>query len=88
MRRVQIKNENLCIDCAACELACSFHHTGSFWPSRASILIYRNNLTNERDITIFRTKNKERFGCDNCGLCVSFCQSGVLQYEYTEQSLC
>jgi len=60
-----IRNSNLCYACKTCQLACSFHHTKTFWPERSSITVSRN----PQDGTI---KEKET-------LCVKYCMYGALQ---------
>ncbi len=30
-----------CYGCRSCQLACSVHHSGSFWPERSSIQVRR-----------------------------------------------
>jgi len=72
-----IRNNNLCYACKTCQLACSFHHTKSFWPERSSIIVSRN----PQDGTI---KWRIKSTCDKCideeePLCVKYCIYGALQ---------
>ena len=62
-----------CKGCRACELACSFHHSGrrSFNPSASSTRVSRDNDTAEITVTTDST-------CDLCtdeeqALCVKYC---------------
>jgi len=72
-----IRNSDLCYACKTCQLACSFHHTKTFWPERSSIIISRN----PQDGTI---KWRMNATCDKCvdeeeSLCVKYCIYGALQ---------
>jgi len=72
-----IRNSNLCYACKTCQLACSFHHTKTFWPERSSITVSRN----PQDGTI---KWRINATCDQCinekeTLCVKYCMYGALQ---------
>lgn len=72
-----IRNSNLCYACKTCQLACSFHHTKTFWPERSSIIVSRN----PQDGTI---KWRMKATCDKCinekePLCVKYCMYGALQ---------
>ena len=62
-----------CVNCRACEMACSLHHTGAFGFEHASISIGRTGDG-------FGVWFKEPFTCDTCegeGLgnyqCVKYC---------------
>jgi len=66
-----------CKGCRACELACSFHHSGrrSFSPAASSTRVSRDNDTAEITISIDST-------CDLCSgeeqpLCVKYCVYGA-----------
>lgn len=66
-----------CKGCRACELACSFHHSGrrSFSPSASSTRVSRDNDTAEITIAIDSS-------CDLCSgeeqpLCVKYCVYGA-----------
>lgn len=66
-----IRNENLCFYCKSCQLACSFHHTHSFWPEKSNIKVFRNPQSGETEWGIDST-------CDLCleeeiPLCVKYC---------------
>ena len=70
------RNAALCYGCKTCQLVCSFHHTGSFWPERSSIQVSRNPQTGVVRWTIDKT-------CDHCGreeqaLCVRYCSYNAL----------
>jgi len=72
-----IRNSELCSGCQTCQLACSFHHTKTFWPERSSIAVSRN----PQDGTI---KWRIKPTCDKCvgedePLCVKYCMYGALQ---------
>ncbi len=77
MRRV-IRNAELCYGCRACQLACSFHHTGGFWPERSSIQVSRNPQTGAVKWVMAST-------CDGCRtndeepLCVKYCSYQALR---------
>jgi len=66
-----IRNPSLCYGCRTCQIACSFHHTGSFWPDRSSIDVLRNPQTGVIKWSIDST-------CDECKsekepLCTKYC---------------
>ena len=70
------RNAALCYGCKTCQLVCSFHHTGSFWPERSSIQVSRNPQTGVIRWSIDRT-------CDQCEreeqpLCVRYCSYNAL----------
>jgi len=62
---------DLCYGCKTCQLVCSFHHTGTFWPDRSSISVFRNPQNGIVKWSIDST-------CDGCKgenepLCVKYC---------------
>lgn len=66
-----------CYGCKICQLVCSLHHTGSFWPERSSIQVSRNPQTGIVRWSIDGT-------CDQCGreeqpLCVRSCSYEALK---------
>jgi len=66
-----------CYGCRACELICSFHHTGSFSPESSSIKIKRDEGTGKID-------SKVDITCDLCKgekqpLCAKYCFYGALK---------
>ncbi len=66
-----IRNPSLCYGCRTCQLICSFHHTGGFWPDRSSIDVLRNPQTGVIKWSIDST-------CDECKsekepLCIKYC---------------
>ena len=70
-------NPAKCKGCRACEMACSFHHSGrtSFQPSTSSTQILRDNDTGHITIELDET-------CDLCQgeetpLCVKYCVYGA-----------
>jgi len=70
-------HEDRCRGCRACELACSFHHSGhkAFNPKRSSTRVARDNDTGV--ITISQDAT-----CDLCAgeeqpLCVRYCAYGA-----------
>ena len=72
-----IRNNNLCYACKTCQLACSYHHTKTFWPERSSITVSRN----PQDGTV---KWRMNATCDKCvdeeePLCAKYCMYGALQ---------
>jgi Fe-S-cluster-containing hydrogenase component 2 len=71
------RNASLCYGCKICQLVCSFHHTGSFWPERSSIQVSRNPQTGIVRWSIDKS-------CDRCGregepLCVKSCSYEALK---------
>jgi carbon-monoxide dehydrogenase iron sulfur subunit len=60
-----------CYACKRCQLICSFHHTGAFWPEKSSIEVFRNQQNGYIKWSIDNT-------CDGCEnekevLCVKHC---------------
>lgn len=72
-----IRNSNLCYSCKACQLACSFHHTHSFWPEKSSIRVSRNPMNGK--ITWFIDSTCDQCKEDKEPLCVKFCSYNALQ---------
>jgi Fe-S-cluster-containing hydrogenase component 2 len=71
------RNAALCYGCKVCQLVCSLHQTGSFWPERSSIRVSRNPQTGIVRWSIDQT-------CDQCGredlpLCVKYCSYDALK---------
>ncbi|MBU2646520.1 hypothetical protein KKI24_17560 [bacterium] len=67
---------NRCYSCKSCQLICSFHHTGAFWPAKSSIDVYRNQQNGYVKWSVDNT-------CDDCvneieTLCVKNCVYGAL----------
>ncbi|SDP79211.1 aldehyde ferredoxin oxidoreductase C-terminal domain-containing protein [Desulforhopalus singaporensis] len=67
---------NRCYSCKTCQLICSYHHTGSFWPEKSSIEAYRNQQNGYVKWSVDNT-------CDGCSgesevLCVKHCVYGAL----------
>lgn len=70
----------LCVSCCCCEVACSFHHTRDFQPSRSSIQVHQDESGKRISLSVLTT-------CDLCQgeeelLCIRFCpRKGVLSRE-------
>jgi Fe-S-cluster-containing hydrogenase component 2 len=78
-----VRNAPLCYGCKICQLVCSLHHTGSFWPERSSIQVSRNPQTGVVRWTIDKT-------CDRCKsegepLCVKSCAYAALKNAGAER---
>lgn len=76
-------NANLCYSCKTCQLVCSFHHTGAFWPSKSSISVFRNPQDGIIEWSINST-------CDDCKgedtpLCIKYCVYGALSFFKEEK---
>lgn len=76
MNRI-VRNAAVCYGCKMCQLVCSFHHTGRFWPERSSIRVSRNPQRGTVKWQIDTT-------CDLCRsegepLCVSHCSYEALK---------
>jgi len=74
-----VHNLDKCYSCKACQLACSYHHTGSFWPEKSSIKVSRNPQDGEKFWQIDST-------CDACinekePLCAKFCIYGAIKIK-------
>jgi Fe-S-cluster-containing hydrogenase component 2 len=70
-------NAARCYGCKICQLVCSLHHTGSFWPERSSIQVSRNPQTGVVKWSIDKT-------CDLCGregepFCLRYCSYEALK---------
>lgn len=66
-----------CTGCRTCEIACSFHHSGVFQPSIASIEITGSPKEGFK-ILLYTTIHDGHMACDGCPrlenpLCVAFC---------------
>jgi Fe-S-cluster-containing hydrogenase component 2 len=72
-----------CYGCRACELACSFHHHGTFSPGGGSIRAFKNHETGEihwkRDGTCDLCQGEER------PWCVHFCSYQALEMQDGEK---
>jgi Fe-S-cluster-containing dehydrogenase component len=69
-------DENTCVGCSICEMACSFHHNRDFLPDKSSMRIYFDD-EGGLNIVILPT-------CDLCvneriPLCVEFCPSRAVK---------
>ena len=72
-----VRDPALCYGCKNCQLVCSLHLTGSFWPERSSIQVTRNPQTGVVQWTIDES-------CDLCKeekepLCVRCCPYHALK---------
>ena len=65
-----------CTGCRACELACSFHHTGAFQPDGASLRIERDDV--EGRVFLQLDVSCDRCPAENLPLCVRFCAPRAL----------
>ena len=71
------RNATRCYGCKICQLVCSLHQTGSFWPERSSIQVSRNPRTGVVKWSIDKT-------CDLCGgkgepFCLRYCSYEALE---------
>jgi Fe-S-cluster-containing hydrogenase component 2 len=78
-----IRSAVRCYGCKTCQLVCSQHLTGSFWPERSSIQVSRNPRTGTVKWTIDKT-------CDLCNregepLCVRHCAYEALRKVESEE---
>jgi Fe-S-cluster-containing hydrogenase component 2 len=71
------RNASLCYGCKICQLVCSFHHTGSFWPERSSIQVFRNPQTGMVRWNLDKTC--DQCGCEEQPLCVKYCSYEALR---------
>ena len=80
-----LRNNMACYGCRACQLICSFHHTGEFNPEKSSIKVYRNyvdgNITWSLDST-----------CDGCvnekePLCTKYCAYKAIELPKGDSNL-
>ena len=74
-----IYNNKACYGCRTCELACSFHHSGTFQPAKSSIKVTRDHLTGEIEWMVDSS-------CDECEnekepLCIKFCFYEAIKSE-------
>ncbi|NWF56374.1 MAG: hypothetical protein HXY45_16435 [Syntrophaceae bacterium] len=70
-------NDQRCNGCRTCELACSFHHGGSFSPERSSIKVTSDSREGKVQLKVDAT-------CDLCAaepepLCILHCFTGALE---------
>jgi Fe-S-cluster-containing hydrogenase component 2 len=71
-------NRDRCYACRMCQLVCSFHHTGRFWPDKSSIDVYRKPT---EGTIVWRIEDS----CDHCQdepepLCVTHCKYAALRF--------
>lgn len=72
-----VRDPVLCYGCRNCQLVCSLHLTGSFWPERSSIQVSRTPRAGVVRWTIDES-------CDRCRqeegpLCVRYCSYRALR---------
>ena len=60
-----------CSGCLSCQLACSLAYNKAFNPLKARIII---NWIGDMEREISFTDN-----CNNCGICVQYCNFGALE---------
>ena len=68
-----------CGNCRTCEIGCSFHHTGEFKPSVASIKIIEKENKDGKFILLLEKNEGERLACDGCvgldePMCIEYCK--------------
>ncbi|MBN1315079.1 MAG: hypothetical protein JXA42_06410 [Anaerolineales bacterium] len=74
------QDEGKCVVCRACELACSFHHTGQYNPACSSIRIQLDRNNGTLQISLLAT-------CDLCEgvkdgpMCIQACAHGALEFD-------
>ena len=72
-------DSDFCNACRICELACSYHHRGSFAPDGSSVKVFSDFKEGRIQLSIDAT-------CDLCPqesqpLCVRYCVTGALKKE-------
>ncbi|MFQ5408099.1 MAG: hypothetical protein ACE5FI_06715 [Anaerolineales bacterium] len=72
-----------CTGCCACELACSFHHSGAFQPAGASLRIERDDV--EGRIFIQLAPSCDGCPTDDLPLCVRYCAPRALTPHLLQQ---
>ncbi len=65
-----------CTGCRTCEVACSYHHTGSFQPSVASIRVERDEISGV--ITLAQLSTCDGCPEEKCPWCIVYCSRDVL----------
>jgi Fe-S-cluster-containing hydrogenase component 2 len=75
----------LCTACRACEMACHYHHLGTFGAEAASILIDFNADSGEVRIQFDSS-------CDDCSQesgpqCARYCGPGAIRAASTQQAV-
>lgn len=82
------KNPEACTGCLLCEMACSFHHTGTYSRHGSSIRVNKSISSPEQGPQITVSYGKERWNpvCNLCTgedspLCIRFCPEQVLALE-------
>lgn len=76
--RIKVVPE-LCVGCRTCELACSFHHSGTMAPELSSVQVRRSNRTAAISWQVLPS-------CDLCAgekdpLCARYCGAGAIRVE-------
>jgi Fe-S-cluster-containing hydrogenase component 2 len=79
--RIEIVPE-LCVGCRTCELACSFHHSGSMAPELSSVQVRRSNRTAAISWQVLPS-------CDLCAaetepLCAKYCGADAIRVEVAQ----
>lgn len=77
-------NPSLCYGCKTCQLACSYHHTGTFSPSKSSINICRDPMEGTIKWRVDNT-------CDGClneeePLCLKYCVYHAIFLKNTDKA--
>lgn len=68
-----------CGGCRTCEMACGYHHTGVFHPSKSSLRILDKESGIGYQVMLVEKDSETAKGCDGCEglevpLCMEFCE--------------
>ena len=77
MDLIKIMDVGQCTACRACEIACSFHHTGTFSPSNSSITVERDFDKGSIVIKVNSTCDCYQNGLES--ICVEVCSRDVFK---------
>lgn len=68
-----------CGGCRTCELACGYHHTGVFNPSKSSLRVINRSDDKPGFLIYIQLDNEDNIiGCDGCNdlkqpMCIKYC---------------